>query len=116
MTDYKKQINRQFKILLTLFIMAIFNFVAFKSFSQGILESTSSAVQDASSHLANDYGLSGIFIVFLIILVIAMGTTIHKLIVAFITSNSKFIETETKQTELMKDMKGMMIKIIDRMK
>lgn len=111
----ERKINKQFKILLTLFVFAIFNFIAFKAFSQkAILDATAGAVTDASIHLANDYGLSGIFIVFLIILVIAMGVTIHKLIVAFISSNGKFIEAESKQTLLMEDIKNMISLLMAR--
>jgi hypothetical protein len=118
----QKRVKKQFKRLLILFMVLILNFVAFKSFSymssqqQGVLESTTGAVTDASNHLANDYGLSGIFIVFLIGLTIAMGFTIKKLVIAFIESNGKFIEIESKQTGLMEDMKGLMNKINDKIK
>ena len=114
------RVKKQFKRLLILFVMLILNFVGFKAFSymssqqQGILESTTGAVTDASNHLANDYGLSGIFIVFLIGLTVAMGFTIKKLVIAFIESNGKFIEAESKQTLLMEDIKNMVGMLMNR--
>lgn len=116
----QQRVRKQFKILLILFTMLTLNFLAFKAFSymssqqQGLLESTTGAVTDASNHLANDYGLSGIFIVFLIGLTIAMGFTIKKLVIAFIESNGKFIEAEAQQTLLMKDLKKMIAILIER--
>ena len=120
MIQKQKRVRKQFKRLLVLFIILVLNFIAFKAFSfivnqqKGLLDSTTGAVTDATNHLANDYGLSGIFIVFLIGLTVAMGFTIKKLIIAFIESNGKFIEIESKQTALMEDMKGMIIKINDK--
>lgn len=115
-------IKRNFFRLAILLILMVLNFVAFEAYGhfvaeqQELIDAATEPAKESMTHLANDYGLGGIFILFLIGLTTLMGIIIYKLVLAFIGSNAKHIENETKQTALMKDIKGMIIIIMGNQK
>ena len=101
-------VKKNFMKLAVLLILLVLNFVALEAyghFQQGIIEAAADPAKEGLTHLANDYGLGGIFILFLIGLTALMGVVIYKLSLAFINSNTKHIENETKQTSVLEDLK-----------